>query len=298
MMIVCFGGGIGNQMFQYAFYLALKEKYPYKKFSMDIFDIFSDNPHNGFELERVFGIKAEPCESRYILLYSDHAPNDVKHYRLLNKLFLAKKLFFGPKESRIKQYYPTRFIPGVFELDGTKSYFLEGNWINENYFADIKEKVIKAFSFKQPLNLKSREYEEQIKNTNSVSIHVRKGDYSDSFMDILSMDYYRSAISIIIKKVENPVFYIFSDDKEFISRQFRDMQDKVIVTGNMGKDSFMDMYLMSQCKHNITANSTFSFWGAYLNGNPDKIVIAPNKLWDSEKEEKGIYCDAWHVLEV
>lgn len=298
MMIVCLGGGLGNQMFQYAFYLALKEKYPYKELTMNIFDIFPENPHNGFELERVFGIKPKPCESRYILLYSDHAPKDVKHYKLLNKLFMVKKLFFGSKDSRIKQYIPTSYIPGVFELDGTKSYLLEGNWINEKYFAHIKEQVQTAFTFKEALNQESLNYEEQIKNTNSISVHVRKGDYSNSFMDILSMDYYQSAISILKEKVKNPVFYIFSDDKEFIRQQFQDLENKVIVTGNTGKDSFMDMYLMSQCKHNIVANSTFSFWGAYLNKNPEKIVIAPNKLWNSEEGEQGIYCDEWHILEV
>ena len=114
-------------------------------------------------------------------------------------------------------------------------------------------------------------YVYEIENSNSVSVHIRKGDYINSKMINLTIDYYKIAKSIIESKINNPKYLIFTDDKEAISDYLKIFGNSlVIVEGNQGNKNYRDMQLMSMCKHNIIANSTFSFWGAYLNKNSKK----------------------------
>ena len=122
---------------------------------------------------------------------------------------------------------------------------------------------------------------EEIKASNSVSLHLRRGDYltpenQAMFGGICTKEYYENAVHFIKERVEHPVFYIFSDDPSYAANEYRGKEFK-IVDLNKGSSSFYDMYLMSQCKHNICANSTFSFWGARLNCNPEKLMIRPLK---------------------
>ena len=105
------------------------------------------------------------------------------------------------------------------------------------------------------------------------------------------MDYYKRAITVINKKVNNPHFYIFSDDPGYVAKNLR-IENATYVDFNRGSNSWQDMYLMSQCKHNIIANSTFSWWGAWLNKYPSKIVIAPTK-WFVNMQEDEIVLPEW-----
>ncbi len=296
MFVVCIGDGLGNQMFQYAFYCGLQKQYPDNHVKVDIGNYYgSVNNHNGYELERVFGIKLPVCDERTASALADFTPHS-KH-KLLNKIFQIRRIVFGNKDSFIVQDDPTVFYEEIFKLSTLKSYMFRGNWINENYFSNCREQLWQTFDFKKVDDERNSRCLENIKNQNAVSIHVRRGDYLTTKMNQLTVNYYCSATEMIKQKTYNPVFYIFSDDIDFIKREFDFLneENRVIVDWNKGEDSFRDMQLMSCCKHNIIANSTFSFWGAYLNQNEEKIVIAPKVA--SVGYKNPFACEGWILLD-
>lgn len=294
MFVVCFGDGLGNQMFQYAFYKALKYNYPNNDVKMDIFHIYGGLIHNGFELDRIFGIKKNECTHRTALILSDYCPRQNRKYRLMNRLYGFRRYLVGEKKSFISQEDPTCYYDEVFHLSELKSYLFKGNWVNEKYFAKYKEEIIKDFTFPKIDDEKNKYYEKCIKNSNSVSVHIRKGDYINSGMLNLSVEYYINAKKIVEQKITNPTYFIFTDDKMAIKEYLDIFEEYTIVEGNVKEESYRDMQLMSMCKHNIIANSTFSFWGAYLNTNSDKIVIAPNK---AKRDFRCPFaCESWNIV--
>lgn len=277
MLIVCFGDGLGNQMFQYAFYRALKKEYVNNDVYMDIFRIYGGYIHNGFELDKIFNIEINEVQLEKALRLADFWPQSKLLYRLMNKIHGVRRYVFGPKSSHIKQDDPTAFYPEVFNLSLLKSYIFCGNWVNEQYFLNCQEEIILDFTFPPIIDERNLKYASAMTESNSVSVHIRKGDYINSAMLNLRTDYYLMAKRILKEKVSNPHYFIFADDKNAISEYLKLFDEYTIVEGNCGEQSFRDMQLMSLCKHNIIANSTFSFWGAYLNRNENKVVIAPNK---------------------
>lgn len=296
MFVVCFGDGLGNQMFQYAFYLAMKKAYPENIIKMDIFNVYGKHIHNGFELDRIFNIERDECSHRMARVLSDTYPVAMKHSKFFDLFNRIRRIYFGTKQSHIYQNDPTGYYEDVFKLSTLKSYILQGNWINEKYFKGIEDEIKTAFEFKIPLEENNKKYANMMQNSNSVSIHIRRGDFLTTTMCHLDVDYYKRCVNEIKKYVDKPKFFVFSDDKEYIRENFSFLEDYVIVEGNIGKQSYRDMQLMSLCKHNIVANSTFSFWGAYLNKNSDKIVIAPDKSANSHKH--NFACSDWKLIEV
>lgn len=278
MFVVCFGDGLGNQMFQYAFYKSLQYKYPNNTIKMDIFHIYGKQIHNGFELNSIFGITPNECGKRTALLLSDYFPMYEKKFRFLNKLQGVRRYFFGIKESYICQDDPTCYYDEVYHLSQLKSYIFRGNWVNEKYFLDLRNQLLMDFQFPEFTEENNINYANEMNTTNSVSVHIRKGDYINSGMINLTTKYYEIAKRLIESRISNPKYFIFTDDKEAIKDYLKIFEGSfTIVEGNTGNKSYRDMQLMSICKHNIIANSTFSFWGAYLNKNIQKVVIAPNK---------------------
>lgn len=165
-------------------------------------------------------------------------------------------------------------------------YYYDGYFQNEKYFIDIRDDILKAFTLKPPIDEKNQEILDIIKNTNSVSLHVRRGDYvtiesANKFHGTCPLKYYRKAIKYIEKHVKNPHFFLLSDDIDWVVKNLKIEHPCTIINFNQEKDYF-DMHLMKHCKHNIVANSSFSWWGAWLNDNPKKIVIAPKK-WVAKK---------------
>lgn len=295
MFVVCFGDGLGNQMFQYAFYTAMKKKYPDNHVMADICNFYgSVNNHNGYELEKVFGIKMPVCDERTASALADYTPHS--SHKVLNRLYQARRILFGNKESFITQDDPTVYYPEVFVLNRMKSYMLRGNWINEKYFEDFEKELKEGFSFVAIEDDKNKQIGEKIKSCNSVSVHVRRGDYLNTNMRQANLDYYKEALSMIEEKVENPMYFLFSDDSDYIAREFSFLpQEKYeIIDWNRGADSFRDMQLMSMCRHNIAANSTFSFWGAYLNSNEERIIIAPKVA--AEAYRNPFACKSWTLI--
>lgn len=274
MNIVRIVGGLGNQMFQYAFYRALKEKNT-DTVGLDLTPFQWYNLHNGYELDRLFGINEGSVEQKYIDSMRDEKKDIINKVR--RKLLGRKKSHY--RETKIA------FNEEVFKLRNT---FFDGYWQSEKYFKEIENIIREEFTFKIPLDEKNFALVEEIKNCNSVSLHVRRGDYITNkevnklYGNVCTLDYYRKAIEYINSRVENPKFYVFSNDLKWVKENL-DIPNAVYIDWNTKEDSYKDMQLMSCCRHNIVANSSFSWWGAWLNTNKDKIVVSPDRWFNDEQ---------------
>lgn len=254
MKHIYISGGLGNQMFQYALYLAFKHRNI--PVVLNLSDYIETSNHNGYELDRVFGIK----EPTYMF------PIRVKSIYTICKRFISKSSIY-PEEI-------FHFDPAVFTSNCSR---YMGNWLSADYFNDIEEVIRNVYRFRN-INEKNLAYSNKLKCENSVSLHIRRGDYlKHARYNVCDEQYYKEAIQYICEHVESPVFYVFSEDDEWCTEFMKKFDVQYyIVNINRGLDSYQDIYLMSNCKHNIIANSTFSWWGAWLNENCHKIVVAPS----------------------
>lgn len=290
MIIEELNGGLGNQMFQYCLY---------KKLSMLGKDVYLDascydEPDNvrKFELNKFEGIKKEK------LVFSNDSYRDRS---VLNCWFVVKRKVF----KQINHSYEDKigiYQPEIYDMDWVR---LVGYWQNEKYFLDIREDVLESFCFdRDTVGDYNNKLAKEMANRTSVSLHVRRGDYLDpryshAYNNICTMDYYKKAVRYIYDNTKDPFFYIFSDDLEWVKNNIcllmgnDNFNDRVtFVDGNRGENSYLDMFLMSQCRHHIIANSTFSWWGAWLGTNGDKIVVSPNR-WLSNHDTTDTICDGW-----
>ncbi len=274
MFIVSIDGGLGNQMFEYAFFLAMKERFPNSQFYLDM-SMLKKETHNGYELDKVFGIEEPIASLEDVAKYSEYCPDQMKYSRFINFINKFRRLIFGIKQSYIIQEDSTAFYDDYFKLSVLHSYYLRGVWANALYFEDIREKILQTFMFPKIYDKRNILLKERIENTNSISIHFRMGDYKKYKLEILPESYYINAMDILNSKIVNPCYYVFSDDIASAKKVIGENEKIIFVEGNYGEKSYIDMQLMSLCKHNIIANSTFSFWGAYLNKNINKNVIYP-----------------------
>lgn len=268
MKIVRILGGLGNQMFQYAFYKALQNQN--KRVLADV-SLFNDyKAHNGFELEDIFDLKVNKASQFTIDLY--YTPNRKWYLRKLRRLLNLKNTY---------QEEANEFAFDKTYLSDLKPYLYFGYWQNEGYFKNID--LSKDFVFKNPLSAKNQQILEQIKECTSISIHVRRGDYLNhpQLGNLCNLDYYSAAIKLMQSKFEQATFFIFSNDIVWCKEHLQ-IENAIYIDWNNGRDSYIDMQLMSHCYHHIIANSSFSWWAAWLNTNPDKIVIAPRKWVNSQ----------------
>ena len=285
-------GGLGNQMFQYAASRALSLERD-EPLYLDIQDFKGYALHNGYELNRVFNINtplAGSIELKKVLGWRAYSPVRKKLYRPQLRKFRGKRMFV---DTQFSSWHQINDVPN--------NCYLMGNWQTEHYFKSFLEVIREDFSFRLlPAGLNA-ELAEQISNVVAVSLHVRRGDYvadpsSLAFHGLCSLDYYRSAIDYISSRVANPVFYIFSDDIPWVRENLIIDYPCHYVEHNKGSESYNDMRLMSLCKHNIIANSSFSWWGAWLNPREDKIVIAP-RIWVAGNfDTSDIVPDTWVQL--
>jgi hypothetical protein len=282
-------GGLGNQMFQYAaartlslrlktelvidlsFYELHRNKSWNRSYELDIFDLRTSVRNKNFKgvtmcrLKEIFEKFAWKIENLLPFgLFADICPFTY--------------------DNRFEQLKNGIMLFGYFQ--------------NETYFQNYVEEICQDFTFIQPLNEQNQVIADEILACNSVSIHIRRGDYlsdknaANTFAN-LSLAYYHAAIQHIINNVKEPRFFVFSDDMEWAKQQF-DEYSCYFVNVNHGKNSYNDMRLMSICKHNIIANSSFSWWGAYLNNHSEKIVIAPeNWFIDNEKNISNLLPKKW-----
>jgi len=201
-------------------------------------------------------------------------------------------------------YYPERtfhFDPRVFSKNGT---YFNGFWQTEKYFKDIEPIIRKELTLINPFSKKSEILLEKIKNSNAVSVHVRRyitsadknyPNVSDIF-GTCSIDYYKKAMEYVSQHEKNPHFFIFSDNYGWAIKNFKSLPYSITYAKNDDSKDYEDLMLMASCKHNIIANSSFSWWGAWLNSNKNKIVIAPNQWFNNVKasvDTKDVVPKSW-----
>lgn len=274
MIIVAIFGGLGSQMDQYSFSLALKKHYPDTIFKFSLCNIMKPD-HNGYELGRIFGIHPEEASLSELLQLSEIVPYGVRCYKIHSIINTIRSRFWGKKTSWILPDDPSAYYKEVFELNPLKDYLFFGNWANEKYREDINDDIFDAFTFPQIEDEQNLIIRDKIESSNSVSIHVRRGDYANYGYPMLSLNYYKKAVDIVKEKNKDAKFFIFSNDVKYVKENFDFLENYEIVDVNSGANSFRDMQLMSLCKHNIIANSTFSYWGARLNKNENATVVCP-----------------------
>lgn len=279
MIIISINGQLGNQMFQYA--LGYHLECLGRKVEYDL-SYFKQHPEHYFGLP-LFGIVVPVANVKKVLAFQEDRHRFID--RLRRKVFGKHIRVFS--EIGAKSY---AFREDVFSF--AKGY-INGYWQSEKYFYNIAEEIRKLYSFPVSDNPKNRCLLEEIQECTSVSIHVRRGDYLGGFpvMDdmyfVPAMDYFRA-------KYNDVHFYVFSNDFAWCKKHFVG-DDISYIDWNTGVNSIFDMCLMSQCKHNIIVNSSFSWWGAWLNQNPNKEVIAPD-IWFFHAQTPDIYAKGWKVF--
>lgn len=206
-------------------------------------------------------------------------------------------------DSKMNVVKETQFHFQPALLDAPDNSFVKGNFQSEKYFESIESVIRDEFKFTKQLDLENLKWKNEILNSNSVSIHIRRGDYislkqnANKFAQI-PLSYYQSAITYISQNLPSSVFFVFSDDIKWVKENLiSDAPLHFIENNNTPQTSHFDMQLMSLCKHNIICNSTFSWWSAWLNNNPQKMVIAPqNWFADISINSQDIIPDEWIKL--
>lgn len=281
MFIIRFHGGLGNQIFEYCFYRYMQENISENlKADLTWFDR-NYKEHQGYELDRVFGIKLRTASYEEIARVHEYYP---RYYPLAALRYLARKIAAwknrnrDTKDAHIYDFGPMQycFNPVYLALDLQKDWYIEGVFCSDAYFQKCEDMLRKELRFCLPLEGRNRTLKEEMEKCQSVAVHVRRGDYVGNVFDIIGLEYYKKATEYIKERVADPVFYVFSDDMDYVAEKFAFLGDYVPVH-NEGKASYIDMQLISSCQHMIIANSTFSYWGALLGEKEDSIVIAPSR---------------------
>lgn len=282
MIIIQLAGGLGNQLQQYALYRKFVCLGREARLDTSWFEKDNSATQRKLELAYFDRLLYEVCtrEEKEVLTGGEGISG-----KLRRKLLPATVHCF--QES--KMYHP--------ELLAFENMYICGYFACEKYYADILYDLREKIQFPPCMNPLNDQLASEMRQCQSVSLHIRRGDYlspenAAMFGNICTMDYYIGAVEKIKKMVPNPQFYLFSDDMSYVKNNFTGKEYR-IVDINHGKDSFYDMWLMSNCRHNICANSTFSFWGARLNSNPDKIMIRPAIHKNSQVFVKEEMQDLW-----
>jgi hypothetical protein len=276
MIVVNLMGGLGNQMFQYAMGRRLALHHQTELF-LDCTFLNTENPlHITREYELgIFNIHAQIATEK-----------ELKKFKTSNGIVSRiRNIFPGLFTYKQITQKSHAFNPAI--LRAPDNSWLNGFWQSEKYFIDIENTIRTDFEFKSPVQGSNKTLAEKISSCESVSIHVRRGDYTKpevlAFHGMCSPDYYYQGIETLSKKTTIQELFLFSDDTAWVKQNMQFRLPVTYIDHNTGKNSFEDMRLMSLCKHNIIANSSFSWWAAWLNAHKNKTVIAP-KTWIADKQ--------------
>ena len=254
-------GGLGNQLFQYAiakaFSLELK-----RKFKLDI-SIFEWYTLHNYSLHH-FNIQ------------SDFYTPESKWKMKLKKL-LYTVVFYNEDQ------HPFHHNPNLIDIK-SDFLFLEGYFQSQKYFIKFENEIRTDFQITSTLKPKTIDTLAFMQSVDAVSIHFRRGDYvGNAVHDTDTTEYYNKAMQLIESNIKKPVYFLFSDDIPWVKKNFKTNFETHYIDFNDASTNFEDLKLMSSCQHNIIANSSFSWWGAWLNTNPNKTVIAP-KIWFNDEK--------------
>jgi hypothetical protein len=280
MVIVRIKDGLGNQMFQYAAARAASLRLS-----------------TSLELDLRFFSKLDNIHYRPFKLH--HFRTQIKQAKFVTMLPFTRKvqtvrrLVTGSYSPGLFQEASMRFAPEVHELCG--NVYLGGLFQCEKYFADYADVIRQDFQLKEELPENLLELKRQMSDKHSVSLHIRRGDYTThpTNVYVLPLDYYERALEIMGRLCPDPVYYLFSDDPEWVKENLK-MKNAVVVSGHDATD-YQELKLMSCCSHHIIANSTFSWWGAWLNPSADKIVVAPEHWFrsDATLDASDVIPESW-----
>lgn len=284
LVVIQLSGGMGNQMFQYALYLQLKALG--KNVKIDDKTEYEGRNARPIRLDVFDASYPVPTETEMKCLTDSY----------LDLFSKVRRKLTGRKTAEYREISP-RFDSKVLEKDRA---YLVGWWQSEKYFESVKGKVREAFAFKNlELSETMMEYKEAMKKSNSVSVHIRRGDYlevDEVYGGICTEEYYEKAMKQMKEEIPNCHFFIFTNDVFWVKEHMAG-GNVTVVEGNDEDAGYIDMYLMTQCKHYILANSSFSWWGCYLNGSEHKKVIAP-KIWANGRDCEDIYTVQMKKLEL
>jgi len=326
MIIVKITPGLGNQMAQFAFYLKQCTAHKDVKIdNITDFHWFAKRHHNGYELEKIFHIEGNYASFKDITRLSKYKNVRMmiivqriiwalkkKSISKNNNFLITSKQSTSlnddiPGNSAILSYIKSYVKKIIYNnnakyfvednntfyedfLENTDIYYI-GHWLNIDYYCDIMDSIYEVFSFKKKLDIKNEEMLRIISTCCSVSVHIRRGDYLsyNNVFKKLGVKYYSEAIAFLEEKLQcKPTYFIFSDDTSWAKDNFVFFEDRQVyfIDWNSGENSYIDMQLMSNCKHNIIANSSFSWWASLLNHFEDKIIISPENYYTDEYKVK------------
>lgn len=293
MDVVIIHNGLGNQMSQYAFYLNKKRISNSARF---LFSKKSQRIHNGYELERVFGIKYLHSITNEILFLLFRAVG-YKKFRFVTRPVVRALSSLGVSivsENDNYNFNPEYLIPSK----GIKFYV--GGWHSEKYFTAIEESIRLSFEFDEnSLDADNIEILNSIRRSNSVSVHVRRGDFLNAenynkFGAVCTLAYFQRAIEKMKSLVTRPHFFFFTNDVNWVNENFSGA-DMTIVNINRGENSWKDMFLISKCRGHINSNGSFSWWSAWLDDKKESPVIVPRNFMVNKYFE-DIYPESWIKL--
>lgn len=276
MIISKITGGLGNQLFQYAIgrNMALKNKTDLR---LDV--SFYDTQEKRVYLLNNFNIAGDILnekETGYIKKIQKRYSPSWFFNKINNKVLLLKE--------NSDKYF--QFDPSIIRTSAQKDIYLNGYWQNEKYFNDVRDVLLKEFVLKDDKNLEEKNVFKKINSTNSISIHFRRGDYlTEKKYHALPLSYYKEGLNKILRETgtENIHLFIFSDDIDWVKKEFKTEYPTIYIDNQDNLTDCEQLIAMSECKHNIIANSSFSWWSAWLNTNKDKKVICPSTWTEPEK---------------
>jgi hypothetical protein len=294
MIIVQLKGGLGNQLFQYAAARAISER----QHSEVMLELNTYN-QKGLKAHEFYALK-------YFKINAGIINNSDVELFYSNNIFrkVQRKVMRLMGKGKIRQIYEKKqfiFDPKIFMYTG--NIYLRGYWQSEKYFKNIEDIIRTELSLNDLLTPKTLEIAEEIRTkNNTVSLHIRRGDYitdakTYNVLGLCSLDYYKKCVSSLAKELGGLNLYVFSDDLAWVKENLICDYPLYFVDHGDIEYAYEDMYLMSLCEHNIIANSSFSWWGAWLNKNKDKIVFAPQKwIVNAKTTDLDIIPETWNII--
>jgi hypothetical protein len=297
-IIMLLQGGLGNQMFQYALGRRLADE---RKVPLVLDTSMLGGKANNKDTIRTFrlgafNIRAQVSEKTNARILSGDIFGEWgsrQYRRVLQHLPFRWRSYIHETESH-------KYDPYIFKVG--KTVCLMGFWQSEMYFIDHRRFLLEDFSLKEIITGRNLDFALQIEEVNSVGIHVRRGDYvtnriTNEYHGVCPLEYYLKCVSQLEEEVEKPHYFVFTDDPLWVRENLHLNNPMTVMDQNGVEKDYLDMYLMSLCKHFIIANSSFSWWGAWLAEYPEKIIYAP-KIWvrDSSIETRDFIPDGWRKI--
>ena len=295
MIVIRLMGGLGNQLFQYAAgrRLAQVRQVPLK---LDL-SYYNQSENMGPDSTlRSYSLCHFNIKEQWV------SPEELGRFPYVWQRLLPARLFEAIQKrlpAGMRSFYSQAgigFESEVFDLGD--HVYLSGYWQSWRYFCDIQDIIRNEFSLREPLHPESQMLAQEIGAKTSVALHIRRGDYVTNPIihqvhGICSLDYYRKAINLFIEQVPNPHFYVFSDEPAWAAQNLMIDCPVTYMNRNGIERDYEDLYLMSLCQHFIIANSSFSWWAAWLSSNLNKIVVAPQKWFAERADPVDLLPEKW-----